>query len=405
MPQPLCDGVGVSLISLTVVNDMDVKQFFGMFWSLVPYAFLAMLIFGLFFTQRMSLFTLVVFGLIMTAINEFAVKNVHEESRPEHSCLDSGGFPSGHSMISVLYLTWLTLEFIIHPNWTWRKKTIGLIVIWCILAPCAPFRHVGGDHSWNQIAAGVVVGFILGLLLFLFNQFVIIRYLEYIMGWKITRASRIQNDLRPQYQHSKNKGAKAPSTTVEAFPSEQRIKSRAVFSIAHIIVIAINFILGALGIILGSVKNHVSECHPSSGVVAIGSGIWTFLAAIGMTIIFILSLRKLDNKPWAPELVQGLLFVTGFLIFESFFWNVAGVAVSHQDDDCYRGNLTLAYSILWFVVEVILLIFGFWMWFLLDLHHVYGFNKNCVPHPDGKVHDSVPNQVDPSAEKNAFPMA
>jgi len=396
MVQPDCDGVGISLISLTVPHNWDVKQFFAIFWSLVPYAVLAVMIFGLFFSQRALLLNLLVLGLIMVIINEFAIKHIHDESRPSHSCLDSGGFPSGHAMIATLLLTWITLEVIIHPGWTWKKKILIIIGLLCVFGPCPPFRHPGGDHSWTQIGGGVVVGFVMGLILFVFSQFVIVRYLEYIMSWKVMAFFHIQNDYRPNYEQTKNKGAKAPKHAYEPIFSEPKVTNDALFHIAHILVISISIMWGIIGIILGLVKKHRYDCDRSSGPVTIGVGIWTVLFGLSALFVYIMAIRRRNNQSWSYEAVQVALWIGGFLIFEAFFWNIAVIETSREDSNCPSngGDETYIYGIIWFVLFAIGLIFGIEMYILLALRSVYGW-------PGGISKD---RGVDGEKGENAVPM-
>jgi len=398
MVQPDCAGVGVSLISLTVPYDFNVKQFFAIFWSLVPYAFLATMIFALFFTQRAGLLFFLFFGLIMVAINEFAVKHVHDETRPSRSCLDSGGFPSGHAMIATLFLTWMTIEVVIHPGWTWKKKTLIIIGLWCTLGPCPPFRHPGGDHSWNQIAGGVVVGFIMGLILFFFNQFVIVRNLESIMKWRLFSFLHIQNDYRPNYEQTKHKGANAPKHAYYPLFSSPKFDSNGLFHGAHLAVMAVTALMGIIGIILGEIKRHkYPNCDRSSGPVGVGVGLWTLIASIFMLLVYINAIRKRNNQTWTKEGMQLFLWLGGFFIFEGFFWNVALVETSREDArntaQCSdRSDMTLIYAIVWFVLFAVLLVFSVEVYILLALRTVYGWPGGVSKDKSGEAasEDSVP---------------
>jgi len=407
MVQPDCDGVGISLISLTTPHNFDVKQFFAVFWSLVPYAVLAVMIFALFFTQRALLLNILILGLIMVILNEFAIKHIHEETRPSRSCLDSGGFPSGHAMIATLLLTWLTIETIIHPGWSIRKKVLVIIGLFCVFGPCPPFRHPGGDHSWNQIAAGVIVGFVMAILIFLFSQFVVVRYLESIMKWRIMQFFHIQNDYRPNYEQTKNKGANAPLHAYVPIFSEPKVNNDALFHIAHIIVISFSLLMGAIGLILGGIKLHKYDCDRSSGPVTIGVGIWTFFTGLAALFVYINALRKRNNQSWLKEAQQVALWVGGFFAFQAFFWNIAVIETSREDSNCPSngGDETYIYGIIWFIVFALLLVFGIEMYILLALRTVYGWPGGISKDRGVNGEDHPSDKSVPMEERSTAPLS
>lgn len=383
MPQVDCDGVGISLISLTIPHDFDFVQGVAVFWSLIPYAFLAVFFFTFFYTQRVSMFFFVVLGLISAAINEFAIKNIHQEDRPHKSCLDSGAFPSGHASIAALFFVWLVLETIIYKGWSIKKKIFTIIGLTALLGPCAPFRYVDNDHTWNQIAAGTIAGACWGIIDFIVMRLVIY-FLEDLMCIAPFRWLHMRNDIRPSYEGSRHKGTKVPdATNVSDVSTPKNGVNFGLFLFTHILMILILVVLGVLGIILASVKRHDvgTKCDRSSWGVAYGVGILTLTTALFVIAVTILVTLKIKGKNWFPEVVQGLLLTGGCFFFEAFFWNVAGFQASDEDDNCPVDRSidpTFAYVILWFVVMFVTWIIMSILAVKIDLRRVYGFRKSLI---------------------------
>eukprot|EP00930_Biecheleria_cincta_P053202 TRINITY_DN38594_c0_g1_i1.p1 TRINITY_DN38594_c0_g1~~TRINITY_DN38594_c0_g1_i1.p1 ORF type:complete len:255 (-),score=19.11 TRINITY_DN38594_c0_g1_i1:61-825(-) len=147
-----------------------------------------------------------VFMIVVTAINELAIKNlwkhprpgytgraINEYGKPVGSCAVTCGMPSSHSLLSVGLLTLLVLDtarYVKHDKETpssWSEYTLlprGAFspgqfnvsyAIWLImLGPVPVSRLVLFDHSAYQVLLGSALGFALALFWFsMMKKFVV----------------------------------------------------------------------------------------------------------------------------------------------------------------------------------------------------------------------------------------
>mmetsp|Transcript_52071 Transcript_52071/g.151306 ORF Transcript_52071/g.151306 Transcript_52071/m.151306 type:complete len:265 (+) Transcript_52071:88-882(+) len=80
--------------------------------------------------------------------------------RPAGSCLTSCGMPSGHTMQSMAFFTWLLLEVFASKKMSTLGKGMHLLVGGILLLPVGWSRTQLSDHSWAQVIVGGAVGIV-----------------------------------------------------------------------------------------------------------------------------------------------------------------------------------------------------------------------------------------------------
>eukprot|EP01114_Cavostelium_apophysatum_P023909 TRINITY_DN9171_c0_g1_i1.p1 TRINITY_DN9171_c0_g1~~TRINITY_DN9171_c0_g1_i1.p1 ORF type:complete len:449 (-),score=94.75 TRINITY_DN9171_c0_g1_i1:54-1400(-) len=378
-----CNGVAAHLTSTTIPYDLSFVEFLGVFYTIVQFSYMALLATGMVYTQRFSLGLTFILGLIGSGINEQIIKKITKEGRPFGSCIDTNGFPSGHALVSMYYFVFLTLESIFHPTWKTKKRIIFAIGNAIILIPVGPLRRVLHDHSWKQIGVGMGSGVVWGIISWLFVQFVLVRYLYNIMGWRITQFLHIRNDLRPNFEYSKHEGKKVEDAKVPRCINTKRWnikhhRNPLVVNSFHIGIILMWISVGIIGIVLGFEKERRDQnCDRTSKGVMISCGCLTIITWLLFIPIAVLINRKMKKQDWHPELVQGNFFVIGFLFWQSLFFCSAVFYSTTDDENCPASgpDLGMVFAILYVSVTFIFWVFVTLMFFLVDLRRLYGFNS------------------------------
>ena len=78
--------------------------------------------------------------------------------RPDDTCLTTNGMPSSHSIISTGMLVWLVLEVTRRDLAPAGRRSGCVVALTLALLPVMPSRHALADHSFNQCAAGGLIG-------------------------------------------------------------------------------------------------------------------------------------------------------------------------------------------------------------------------------------------------------
>ena len=71
--------------------------------------------------------------------------------------------PSSHAILSVGLLVWLVLEVVYRDLAPVGRKAGCVTALALALLPVLPSRHALGDHSFNQCAAGGLIGVAAGI--------------------------------------------------------------------------------------------------------------------------------------------------------------------------------------------------------------------------------------------------
>ena len=120
------------------------------------------------------------FGFFLVVVNELGLKRIWTQSRPMGSCNTSCGMPSGHSCISIGYLTWMLLEAwgpslfcffrLRNQQHALRDRLLWSAAWACFLAPIPWSRVHLLDHSLVQVGAGSGFGVGFALIWYLLLQ-------------------------------------------------------------------------------------------------------------------------------------------------------------------------------------------------------------------------------------------
>jgi len=127
--------------------------------------------------------------------NQWTLKQITEEGRPEGTCNLDCGMPSGHSYNALLMYTIVILDLAYRLNplicdatdcklFIWHfiplantetidnNKFVGLVTFWSVIFLPIPFTRVwNDDHTMSQIFWGGLIGVIEGFLYFFFMRF------------------------------------------------------------------------------------------------------------------------------------------------------------------------------------------------------------------------------------------
>eukprot|EP00931_Biecheleriopsis_adriatica_P054621 TRINITY_DN32153_c0_g1_i1.p1 TRINITY_DN32153_c0_g1~~TRINITY_DN32153_c0_g1_i1.p1 ORF type:complete len:245 (+),score=24.31 TRINITY_DN32153_c0_g1_i1:80-814(+) len=131
------------------------------FYSLNPFLLLlTILLMGLWSRGARELFAFVFFfvGNVVMGV----AKLIIQQPRPEGSCSVSCGMPSGHTLTSISFFTWIALEVIYAQSIKSPQKGMILTVAGALLIPVGWSRTVFNDHSWGQVLVGASMGIVLG---------------------------------------------------------------------------------------------------------------------------------------------------------------------------------------------------------------------------------------------------
>jgi len=155
------------------------------FYSYVPLLLFPVFIFWL-CTQRTtrSALVLLIFAVAIL-INEGILKHTIRQPRPAGSCACTYGMPSGHSLLSFLYMTWIILECLLCISmWSIRKRVTYITLSIILFAPVPYSRVYLLYHTPAQAVVGLSLGFIFAVVYFLVLRLYLIHKLPIICRWR-----------------------------------------------------------------------------------------------------------------------------------------------------------------------------------------------------------------------------
>lgn len=140
------------------------------FYSLLPYVFVAGLMVAALVRKRAS--PLLAPLVLMVLLNEFGLKHVIMQPRPDGSCDDSFGMPSGHSMVSIGTFVWYASKGAMHIARTGYHHRFGISLamhggLWL---PVPYSRIYLRYHTVEQVLVGGLIGLLCGCLLWWHSQ-------------------------------------------------------------------------------------------------------------------------------------------------------------------------------------------------------------------------------------------
>lgn len=104
---------------------------------------------------------------IIVILNELIIKRLFKHKRPVGSCNKSCGFPSSHAVISS-YISGLSLVLTKYSKSEERKTSYILFSTTTILWLITIISRVGvKDHSFNQVIAGSIEGFLFSFITYI----------------------------------------------------------------------------------------------------------------------------------------------------------------------------------------------------------------------------------------------
>lgn len=135
------------------------------FYSIAPIIYSAYIVVRDVVTWHMSfVIKLLLFSLLSI---ELGLKNFLGEKRPLGSCEIGYGFPSGHSVVSMIFFLHAVVDLYQQES-PWTSKKSMWLVFYCLLwLPVPPSRYFVLAHTFPQIIAGVF----LGIAIFTFGHF------------------------------------------------------------------------------------------------------------------------------------------------------------------------------------------------------------------------------------------
>ncbi|KAJ5080233.1 hypothetical protein M0811_03717 [Anaeramoeba ignava] len=179
------------LLSLASKNaKFEAKFFFGAVKICAPdysftsylmllYSFEIYYIYGigfilLFVRKAITNFYFMILALSISLWNDVILKNIIRQERPEGACSNSFGMPSGHSVSSLCFFTWFTLEILFgsRKNYSKKMKLFIISLIGILLLPVPYSRVYLGYHSKEQVIVGSITGIFYAIcFFFLFQKF------------------------------------------------------------------------------------------------------------------------------------------------------------------------------------------------------------------------------------------
>lgn len=146
----------VPLCSFTWPSNPRGLDYIAAGYSLTP--FLVMLVATFYGIYRKTM-TAASFIILFMFHHPFTslLKLIFRQNRPEGSCSNSCGMPSGHSFMAISTLTFILARF-------GSKRPLLSLVCLITLAPVPWARVQLKDHSVSQVVVGSVLGFIWGFI-------------------------------------------------------------------------------------------------------------------------------------------------------------------------------------------------------------------------------------------------
>lgn len=158
-----CMGVGLAAIDITVPLQPTKLQLVALLYSFSTWVLVGTWFLATVATRHTVLVSGSAWVLCTLALNEGLFKKLLAAPRPAETCLTTNGMPSSHAILSVGLLVWLVLE-VAHRDLAPAGRKSGCVAgLTLALLPVLPSRHVLGDHSFDQCAAGGLIGAAAGI--------------------------------------------------------------------------------------------------------------------------------------------------------------------------------------------------------------------------------------------------
>jgi hypothetical protein len=374
-----CPGLGVDLLSQTIPYQFTVGHFFGIFWGLMAWSTVFTFALGFIISRRFTLLLLLIIIVFSTILSEGILNHIPTplQKRPERTCLTSPGFPSGHTESTFTVFIYASLETIFYRDFSILKKIILVILYGIAFIPQGPLRYYIGDHTWIQVGTAIGIGAYLGITYFLFNRFVLQRYLlERIFSWKITKILRIRNDYQPDYHNSVYKGEKVKEdekSEDKKKPSKWRSLSTGQIMLLNSLIPVISACLGIIGIIFGRLKWYSTDCGPASFQILFDIGVITLFYFLTYCVILVIIYLRLKKNMFLGTFNQGCWYLTTFLWFQTLIYLVCLVySVSNDSKStCYYSDLTYIYIFLFSGLQIVMIIYMITIYVVFDLDTLF----------------------------------
>lgn len=156
---------------------------FAMFYSLIPYAFILLLLIGWIIAPLERAYPVAIGVNILSLILVAILRASIDQFRPPDSCVTSFGMPSGHSAVAIGTLVVLLVETIRNTRRYKTWKVIALCILWTVLLLPVPFaRVIIHDHTVMQAVIGSLIGLGIALAVYAF------------LYWRYVRRRRLQQE-------------------------------------------------------------------------------------------------------------------------------------------------------------------------------------------------------------------
>ena len=148
-------------------EDASLMDYVSVIYGFVPAVFACVCLVGSLIYRNSSLLKFTLYIAFNTAICEFlkrVFRGIIDSSRPMLSACKSSGMPSGHSSLSIGWITLLLLDLNVQNKLLVNTRLFGVACI--LLAPVPLSRLWLGDHDTVQVLVGAMLGYFLGTLWF-----------------------------------------------------------------------------------------------------------------------------------------------------------------------------------------------------------------------------------------------
>ena len=156
---------------MNLINELSgyMNEYLNLFWGIGYFGWQISALYAFYISYHISWKYLIIFFIVLTFsgwLNHHVLKKIIFDARPiystkylynDHFQKISNGMPSGHAQMTALSLTY---SYLITGKYLYESILLFAITIFQ--------RYVFKNHTLNQLLVGGVIGFITGILLYLF---------------------------------------------------------------------------------------------------------------------------------------------------------------------------------------------------------------------------------------------